>query len=70
MVSPVPHLDKRVTVDKRESQTSVVQQVKKNDIRDIRSIRQLAKVHLDLESPRMRLALDTLGVGEDELEKK
>ena len=58
---------RNVLVEKRDSQTSVPQIVKKNDIRDIRSIRQLSKVHLDLDSPRMRAALDTLGVGEDEL---
>ena len=43
---------------------------KKNDIRDIRKISQLAKVNLDLDSPRMKLALENLGVGIDELERK
>lgn len=71
MVSPSqPAGVKQNLVDKRESQTSVEKIVKKNDIRDIRSIRQLTKVHLDLDSPRMKQALEDLGVGEDELVKK
>ena len=33
-----------------------------NDIRDIRSLRQLERVNLDFESPRMKQAMDNLGV--------
>jgi hypothetical protein len=44
--------------------------VKKNDIREIRTLRQLGRVNLDLDSPRMKEAMDTLGVSEEELEKK
>lgn len=44
--------------------------VKKNDIREIRSIKQLAKVNLDLDSPRMKQAIQNLGVAESELMKK
>jgi hypothetical protein len=44
--------------------------VKRNDIRDIRSIRQLENVNLDLDSPRMKQAFENLGVGETELMKK
>ena len=44
--------------------------VKKNDIRDLKKISQLARVNLDLDSPRMKEAIDRLGVSPDELEKK
>ena len=44
--------------------------VKKNDIREIRTLRQLGRVNLDLDSPRMKEAMDTLGVSAEELEKK
>ena len=33
-----------------------------NDILDIRSLRQLERVNLDFESPRMKQAMDNLGV--------
>ena len=57
-------------LDKRESQQSIVQPVKKNDIREIRSKKQLEKVNIDLDSPRMKQALEDLGVSTDELIKK
>lgn len=44
--------------------------VKKNDIREIRTIRQLARVNLDLDSPRIKEAMDNLGISPEELEKK
>ena len=44
--------------------------VKKNDIRDIRSYRGLARVNLDLDSPRMKEAMRVCGVSENDLEKK
>ena len=70
MVSPLAVGNKNL-IDKRESQSSVVNQVvKKNDIRDIRSKKQLEKVNLDLDSPRMKQALEDLGVSKDELVKK
>ena len=69
MVSPQPVGGKNV-LDKRESQQSIAQPVKKNDIREIRSKKQLEKVHLDLDSPRMKQALEDLGVSKDELVKK
>ena len=69
MVSPQAVGNKNL-IDKRESQSSVVQPVKKNDIRDIRSKKQLEKVNLDLDSPRMKQALEDLGVSKDELVKK
>jgi len=37
-----------------------------NDIRDIRSLRQLEKVNLDFDSPRLKKAMDDLGVSLDE----
>jgi hypothetical protein len=43
---------------------------KNNDIRDIRSLRQLDKVNLDFDSPRLRQAMDDLGVNFDECQKK
>lgn len=33
-----------------------------NDIRDIRSLRQLERVNLDFDSPRLKEAMDDLGV--------
>ena len=44
--------------------------VKKNDIREIRGPRQLARVNLDLDSPRMKEAMTISGVSAEELEKK
>ena len=44
--------------------------VKKNDIREIRTLRQLARVNLDLDSPRMKQAMAVSGVSEEDLEKK
>jgi hypothetical protein len=42
----------------------------RNDIRDIRSYKQLERVQLDLDSPRLRKACENLGVEVDELKKK
>jgi hypothetical protein len=44
--------------------------IKNNDIRDIRSIRQLDKVNLDFDSPRLKQAMDDLGVSIEECMKK
>ena len=41
-----------------------------NDIRDIRSIKQLEKVNLDFDSPRLKQAMDDLGVKMEECMKK
>jgi hypothetical protein len=41
-----------------------------NDIRDIRSIKQLEKVLLDFDSPRLKQAMDDLGVNINECNKK
>lgn len=41
-----------------------------NDIRDIRNVRQLEKVNLDFDSPRLRQAMDDLGCTEQEMKKK
>ena len=44
--------------------------VKKNDIREIRTLRQLARVNLDLDSPRMMKAMALNGVNPEDLDKK
>lgn len=41
-----------------------------NDIKDIRSIRQLDRVNLNYESPRLLQAMDDLGVTMDEMLKQ
>lgn len=41
--------------------------VMKNPIREIRTIRQLARVNLDLDSPRIKEAMDNLGISPEEL---
>ncbi len=41
-----------------------------NDIRDIRSLRQLDRVNLNFDSPRLKQAMDDLGVSVDECQKK
>ena len=40
-----------------------------NDIKDIRSLRQLDRCNLNLESPRLLQAMDDLGVSMDEMLK-
>ena len=44
--------------------------VKKNDIRDIRNRKQLARVNLDLDSPRMKQAMGVMGITPEDVEKK
>ena len=45
--------------------------VKKNDLRrDITGHKMLARVNLDLDSPRLKMAMDNLGVGPEEMIKK
>lgn len=41
-----------------------------NDIRDIHTYKQLSRVHLDLDSPRLLKACNKLGVGPEELVMK
>lgn len=43
---------------------------KNNNIREVRSIRGLERVNLDLDSPRMAKAMDDLGVSNEEMDKK
>lgn len=38
-----------------------------NDIREIRSIKMLERIELDFESPRLRKAMDDMGVTYEEL---
>ena len=40
-----------------------------NDIRDIRTLRQLERVNLDYDSPRLKRAMDEMGVSNDEVQK-
>jgi len=42
----------------------------RNDIREIRTVKMLMKVNLDLDSPRLREACDNLGIETSELKKK
>ena len=44
--------------------------VKNNDIRDIRNAKQLEKVNLDFDSPRLRQAMDEMGVSVEECQNK
>lgn len=43
---------------------------KNNDIKDLRHVKQLDKVNLDFDSPRLKKAMNDLGVGFDECQKK
>ena len=43
---------------------------KNNDIREIRTLKQLEKVNLDFDSPRLKQAMEILGVKEEECHKK
>ena len=45
-------------------------QSKRNDIKEIRNHKQLEKVDLDFDSPRMKKALYNLGVSKEECMKK
>lgn len=60
--------DNSILPDAKTKQDEV--NVKRNDIKEIRSLRQLQNVNLDLDSPRMKKAIDNLGVSETELMKK
>ena len=49
----------------------MVRKIKKtNDIKDIRSLKQLQRVNLDLDSPRIQQAMDDLGVSNDEMMRR
>ena len=58
----------QATTDKNKKETDVAGEDEKpkiklnNDIRDIRSLRQLERVNLDFDSPRHKEAMDDLGV--------
>lgn len=45
-------------------------QSKRNDIKEIRNYKQLEKVDLDYDSPRLKKALYNLGVSKEECMKK
>lgn len=42
----------------------------KNDLKELRSLRQLERIELDLDSPRWRLACHNLGISPRECAKK
>jgi len=41
-----------------------------NNIKEIRSLKHLAKVNLDFDSPRLKQAMDDLGISLDECQHK
>jgi len=41
-----------------------------NDVKEIRSEKQLERIHLDLESPRLKKAMHNLGVSPREITKR
>jgi hypothetical protein len=61
---------KQETVTNKDSKMNVEKVQKKNDIKEIRSIKQLNQVNLDLDSPRIKQAMENLGITENELFKK
>ena len=58
----------QATTDKNKKEADVIAEKEEpkiklnNDIRDIRSLRQLDRVNLDFDSPRLKAAMDDLGV--------
>lgn len=66
----------QATTDKNKKEADAVGEEEKpkiklnNDIRDIRSLRQLERVNLDYDSPRLKQAMDDLGVSIQECQKK
>ena len=63
----------RIDKEKRDKELEEEEENKvklNNDIKDIRTIKQLEKVNLDFDSPRLMQAMDDLGVKEDECVKK
>eukprot|EP00347_Sterkiella_histriomuscorum_P014355 403361188 len=53
-----------------QTDVSYVQIRIRNDIKEIRNLKQLAKIEFDFDSPRMRSAMINLGVSKDECKKK
>ncbi len=43
---------------------------KSNDIRDIKTVKQLEKVELNFDSPRLKQAMSNLGVSKEDVSKK
>ena len=66
-----PTLASALTMKKTEEKAEEPKApIKKNDIREIRTLRQLARVNLDLDSPRMKEAMGICGVNPEDLDKK
>ncbi len=57
-------------VEPSSSQTGHHVNSKRNEIKEIRNYKQLDKVDLDFDSPRLKQALHNLGVSKDECIKK
>ena len=53
-----------------EKEAQALLNSKRNDIKEIRNYKQLEKVDLDFDSPRMKKALYNLGVSKEECMKK
>lgn len=57
--------------DTAVAQPEVVKKSKmNNNIREIRTMGQLEKVNLDFDSPRLKQAMDDLGISFEECQKK
>ena len=62
----LPAAGTKLTVDVEDEEGHNRQKRFPNDIRDIRSIRMLERIELDFESPRLRKAMDDIGVTYDD----
>jgi hypothetical protein len=60
----------KVNLDLSAMEAEKEAQSKRNDIKEIRNYKQLEKVDLDFDSPRMKKALHNLGVSKEECMKK
>lgn len=64
------HADNKAGGNEENSQDEEPKIKYNNDIPHIRKYRQLERVNLGFDSPRLKQAMDDLGVTPDELEKK
>ena len=68
--SSTMNVNRGSTMAKKDEKEEPKGPVKKNDIREIRTLRQLSRVNLDLDSPRMKKAMEVCGVSPEDLDKK
>ena len=59
-----------MTDNRYSSQPTRKERAKNNDIRELRNLRQLEKINLDFESPRLKQAMEILGVKFEECQKR